>query len=285
VIENSGEIMRTIALSIALLLPAGSFGEDAKELLNKAREALQEKKYDEALSLTETALAADPANAEGHFLRGRIFAQQNKLEQAVAEFTTTLKISPRFAPAYDQRGTASFRLGKINQSIADYDEQIKLDPDAGPAHWRRGLALYYAERFSDGVAQFTTSDNREPNDVENAVWHLMCNARVKGLEKARNEILAVKQDPRGETMMKVYRLFKGDVNPADVLASAEAGNVDETTRRSRRFYANYYVGMHYEALGQQQKSLELIKTAIEKHPVGDYMMDVARVHLQLREKK
>src|SRR5262249_16775843 len=153
------------------------------------------------------------------------------------------------------------------------------------AHWQRGLTLYYADKFADGVAQFTTSDKAEPEDVENAIWHFLCNAKVKGIDKARGEFLKVKQDPRGESMMIVYRMFTGAAKPEDVLKAAEAGPLDGEKRQIQRFYANYYVGMYYEAVGEAPKSLEYLKKAVEQYPIGHYMMDVARVHIKLREKK
>src|SRR5438128_844924 len=137
--------------------------------------------------------------------------------------------------AYDVRGTAHFKLGKIKESLADFDRYIELVPKAGAAHWRRGLTLYYADEFAKGVAQFTTSDKEEPNDVENAVWHFLCNSRVKGVEKARGEMLKVAKDPRGAYMMKVYELFKGTAKPDEVFAAAEAGPADEAKRKEQRF--------------------------------------------------
>src|SRR5262249_50515095 len=156
---------------------------------------------------------------------------------------------------------------------------------AGPAHWRRGLTLYYADEFAKGVAQFTTSDKEEPNDVENAVWNFLCDAKVKGVEKARGDMLKVAKDPRGPYFMKIYDLFRGSAKPDEVFTAAEAGNVKDELRKEQRFYANYYVGMYYECVGEPKKSLEYLKTAVEKYPIGHYMMDVARVHIQLRSGK
>jgi lipoprotein NlpI len=236
--------MIRFVLPIVFILPALAGADEPKELLGRAAELVKDRKNDEALKLVNDALKADPKLAEGHRLRGIL----------------------------------NFRAAKIAESLADFDKEIELDPKAAAAHWQRGLTLYYADKFADGVAQFTTSDKAEPEDVENAIWHFLCNAKVKGVEKARGEFLKVKLDSRGVVMMTIYRMFKGDAKPADVLAAAGEAN-------SQKFYANYYVGMYYECVGEPAKSLEYLKQAVEKYPVPDYMMDVGRVHIKLREKK
>ena len=276
---------RRLALFTMLLLPMTALADRPQDGLKKAREALMAGKLAEALALTDQAIQADPNMADSYALRGDIHLHMGKFETAVADCTKAVELSPKFAGAYSVRGAAHFKLGHLRESLADFDREIELTPGAGPAHWRRGLTLYYAEKYQDGVKQFTTSDKAEPEDVENAIWHFLCNAKVKGLEKARGEMLKVKQDQRGEYMMKIYQLFKGEAKPEDVFAVAEAGQVDDKRRQSQRFYANYYVGMYYEAVGEPAKSLEYLKKAVEKYPIGDYMMDVARVHIKLREKK
>jgi lipoprotein NlpI len=243
--------MRFIGFIGLCLFCSPALADDVKDLLAKSDAALKEKKFSEAVRFASQAIEADPSNAA----------------------------------AYDLRGTANFKLGRIQESLADYDKQIELNPKTGPAHWRRGLTLYYAEKFAHGVSQFTTSDKEEPNDVENAIWHFLCNARVKGLEKARGEMLKVAKDPRGEYMMKIYEMFKGIAKPEDVFKSAEAGEVKDDVRHKQRFYANYYVSMYCEATGKPEQSLKYMKIAAQKYPIGDYMMDVANVHLKLREKK
>ncbi|MCX7700872.1 MAG: tetratricopeptide repeat protein [Gemmataceae bacterium] len=215
--------------------------------------------------------------------RARALHEAGKYAEALKEANAAVQANPKLPEAYDLRGMLHFKLGNIQESLADFDEQIRLDPKSAAAHWRRGLTLYYAEKFADGVAQFVTSDQAEPEDVENAIWHFLCNARVVGIEKARAEFLKVKEDPRGELMMRIYDLFRGQAKPDDVLTLAEAGDLGPGERQVRRFYANYYVGMYYEAVGEKEKSLALIQKAVEKYPVRHYMMDVGKVHLKLRK--
>src|SRR5262245_49279781 len=277
--------MHRYVFCLLLLAPLAGRADTPKELLDKAKDALKNNDRPEALKLADQAIAADDKNADAYALRAEIRMANRQFDKAVADFTKAIELNPRAAAVYDQRGTAYFKLAKIPESLGDFNKNIELDPKTGPGHWRRGLTLYYAEKFADGVAQFTTSDKSEPNDVENAIWHFLCNARVQGVEKARGEFLKVKEDPRGAYMMKIYEMFLGKAKPDDVFAVAASGEGSKDPERIRKFYANYYVGMYYEAIGEPKKSLELLKEAVVQYPNNHYMMDVALVHIQLRKKK
>lgn len=196
---------------------------------------------------------------------------------------TAVKVDQKRAELFSLRGAVNFKLGNITESLADFDQQIRIKPSDAPAHWRRGLTLYYADKFAEGVAQFTTSDKAEPEDVENAVWHLLCNARVRGLEAARKDMLKVSQDGR-VPMMEVYKLFAGTSTIEKVMAAADAGNPMTEERQTRRFYANLYCGLFVEMTQQPDRAYELISKAVKSYPVKHYMMNVAEVHLKLRKK-
>jgi lipoprotein NlpI len=241
--------MTILTILFCLLLMPGLETDDWKELAAQAQSAEKKGNYQQAKQLLDQAMKLEPMRAE----------------------------------LYSLRGGVQFKLGNITESLADFDKQLKLKPADAAAHWRRGLTLYYANQFSKGVAQFTTSDKAEPEDVENAVWHLLCNAKDKGVDAARKELLKVGQDSR-VPMMEVYALFAGKSTVEKVLAAAEAGQASEAERTSRRFYAHLYCGLFEEMMGQPARSLELITKAAKDYPVDHYMMDVARVHVKLRKK-
>ncbi len=273
------------AILCLLFLASTSRADDPAELLKKADDALKARRPADAAKLLDDAIKAAPKSLDAYRMRAVAREQLKQFDGALADLNHFLKLKPDSVAALDLRGIVYFKLAKPKESLADFDRAIQLRPDLAAAHWRRGLTLYYANEFGKGVAQFTTSDKAEPEDVENAIWHFLCNVRVKGLEKARAEMLRVARDPRGDYMMKAYDLFRGKAEAKDVFAAAETGNVDAEERKVRRFYAHYYVGMYYESMGQPAKSLPELRTAVEKYPISHYMMDVANAHLKLRTQR
>lgn len=232
-----------------ILLLASVPQDDWRGLLAKANQADEARNYLEAKKLLDTAIKLDPKRAE----------------------------------LFSLRGAVHFKLARVSESLADFDQQIILKPSDAGAHWRRGLTLYYAEKFPDGVAQFPTSDKAEPNDVENAVWHMLCNAKVKGLDAARKELLKVRNDTR-IPMMEVYSLFDGKSSIRKVLAKAEeARSFDGEELKKCHFYAHLYCGLYAEMTGDLERARELISLAVKKYPITHYMMNVAEVHLKLRK--
>jgi len=133
--------------------------------------------------------------------------------------------------------------------------------------------LYYAGPYKDCRAQFESHRTVNPNDVENAVWHFLCVARAESPEKARGALLPVGPDSR-VPMREVYDMFRGTRRPEEVLA--EGGR-----QPSGQFYAQLYVGLYFEAMGNATMAREHITLAAADQfaSVGGYMHTVAKVHL------
>jgi lipoprotein NlpI len=234
--------------------------------------------------LTPTASAADPAAARKAFDRGVKLLNERDNAGAAKAFTEAIGADPDLADAYDRRGDARLKLGQFKDAIADFDAYLKAVPKFAPEHWRRGIALYYAGRYEDGVKQFETHKTVNPQDVENAAWHYLCNSKVVGREKARASLIAVTKDRR-VPMAEVQKLFAGVLKPADVLAAAEKLDAATDVGSEARFYAHLYVGLWYAAEGDEKQAKEHITTAAEKYKIGHYMWDVANVHAGLFKAK
>jgi lipoprotein NlpI len=273
--------MRLTALAMVTLLVGA---DKADELLREARAALENGQAAEALALAGRAVEAEPKNAVAQLVRGRALEQLGKHADAIAGFDRAIELDPRLAGAYDHRGSERFKLGQIKESLADFDRYLELRPEAKNGHWKRGISLYYAGRFEEGRKQFEGYEKVDTNDVENAVWHYLCNARAMGMEKARAGMLKIGKDRR-VPMMEVYALYAGKAKPDDVLVAARAGEPREEELKRRLFYAHLYLGLYYEVGGDRPKARMHITKSADDYPINHYMGDVARVHRDLLKKE
>jgi hypothetical protein len=161
-------------------------------------------------------------------------------------------------------GTASGEVC-FNTSMTGYQE-ILTDPS-----YRGQILCMTAPQIGNyGV---------NPADVENAAWHFACVARDAGAAAARQALLPVGDDGR-VPMKEILGLFAGTVDPAAVLAAAEAG--PEAARRNQLCFAHLYLGLHAEAVGDAAKAREHMLLAAGPFSMNHYMGKVAQVHAALR---
>ena len=227
-----------------------------------------------------TAAFAQPSDDAEQMREALRLAERGAHANAVAALDAVIRRQPDQAAAYYWRGRSNFCLGRIKEAVADFDRHIALAPKEAARQWERGIALYYAERFNDGAQQFELYQTYHDNDVENSVWRYLCLARAKGVEEARKTMLPIKNDTR-VPMMAIYGLYRGEQKPDDVWKAVEQGSPSEAEQNARRFYAHLYLGLWHEAQGENDKAQRHLAQA-EKHKIGHYMWDVARVHHELR---
>jgi len=178
-----------------------------------------------------------------------------------------------------ERAIDDFLAGRIAQSVAGFDRVVELAPNAAPQLWQRGIALYYVGRYRDCRAQFESHRTVNPADVENPAWHFLCVAKAESPEKARAALLPVGGDPR-RPMREIYEMFKGTLQPDAVLAAAGSA-------LSGQCYAELYVGLYYEATGDDRRALLHLTTAANDRfaRAGGYMHTVAKLHPRLQTSK
>jgi len=192
--------------------------------------------------------------------------------------TTTAQTEEIPQQVFD-RAIADFQGGRVVQAATGFDHLVKLVPALKPQLWQRGIALYYAGRYRDCRDQFESHRTVNPNDVENAAWHFLCVARADSPEKARAALLPVGPDAR-VPMAQIYEMFRGKLSPQEVLASAGDQLVSQ-------FYARLYLGLYFEALGNDRGARENIQVAAAARfsSAGGFMHTVAKVHSSLLQRQ
>ena len=211
-------------------------------------------------------------------------AQENKSAEAVALLTDVIKARPELAEAYYWRGREQFRVGEAEKSLADFNKYIELEPAAASRQWERGITCYYAGKYEVGAKQFELYQTYHDQDVENSVWRYLCVVPTAGIDKARANMLPIKNDRR-VPMMEIYELFRGNKTPDDVMSAAKAGDPTEEALKTRLFYAHLYVGLYHESNGKAELARPHILAAANQYRIGHYMGDVARIHAERLQKE
>jgi lipoprotein NlpI len=251
--------------------------ESSGELLQKAAQAYRQGKQAQAFQWLDQAVKADPQSSEAYALRGSLYSDRGQSTNAIADFDQALKLDKSVAAIYQRRGVEHFKLGHIEKSIADFDQFLERVPAQEPYHWQRGISYYYAGQFKEGRRQFEIHQTVNRQDVENAVWHFLCVVRQAGLKEAQAKLIPISGDTR-VPMKQVHQLFAGGATPEDVWKAAQAGDVSPEVRRRHEFYAHLYLGLYYEAIGEEPKAREHIFKAAALSEAQNYMGVVARVH-------
>lgn len=178
-----------------------------------------------------------------------------------------------------QQGVEFFFAAKPKESVAAFDQLIALVPDSKPQLWQRGISLYYVGDFKGGRDQFEIHQTVNGNDVENAAWHFLCIAKGGGVEAARKVFIPIEGDSR-IPMKQVHELFAGKGSEEAVLKAAEEGEGERL--RNHRCYAHLYLGLYFEALGDDAKAKDHMLKAAKDFSMDHYMGRVAQVHVKLR---
>lgn len=204
---------------------------------------------------------------------------QGRHDEALRILNGIIAQAPSQASLYIIRGMNLFRMGKVAESLADFDRSIELSPETKPECWQRGISLYYLGRYQEGVDQFEVHRTVNPNDVENAFWHFLCLAKLKGVDAARKSILECGRDSR-PPLMEVLEMLHGKMSPEEVVAAAENARGGPVGKSVAKFYGYLYVGLYCHANGQADLSKQFLDKCIAEK-VGGYMRDVAVIHRSL----
>lgn len=286
--SNRGRTPATLKwLTVCLLCGISqAFGQDnaADQLYKRTISAYNAGMVDEALELANQAIASSPKEPKLYLARGYIHQYERRHQKAVDDFSKAIKLDPDSTKAWQRRGEERFKLAQFKESVADFERVIQLQPQQAPYHWQLGISYYYTGQHQKGMSLFKKHQTVNRNDVENAVWHYLCTAKVHGLNEAKKRLLIISKDSR-TPMMEIYALFGGQGTEEQVLEQAHQGRAIGGARARQIFYAHLYLGLYHEAQGNSDKAHNYITKAAQQYKENGYMGQVARVHRLWLERK
>jgi tetratricopeptide (TPR) repeat protein len=134
-----------------------------------------------ALADFDAAIKLDPADADLHEARARIFIDRHEEARALPDLDAVIRRDPSRAFDFDARGT--IRYGQyalkspwieqrdLDGAISDLTQAVTLDPTNAHAYYTRGLARVMDGRRDLAAADFARAAKLEPDDAQIARMH------------------------------------------------------------------------------------------------------------------
>ena len=124
-----------------------------QQVLDAARKAYSNRRFDTAHSLVTQLLEAKPGLAEAHNLRGVILATQGELEDAAKAFGRATRLDSLNANYYSNLGETERRRGRLRPAKAALSKSLAIKPDHVQSLNNLGIIEYDSGNF-EGAAHF-----------------------------------------------------------------------------------------------------------------------------------
>ncbi len=103
--------------------------------------ALHSGKPEQAVTLIDRAIAADPSQVNYHNNLGNALLALSRYEEAASAYQRATDLDPSSADSQYNLANALLRLNRHREAIAAFRRSIELDPSATDAHYNLGMAL------------------------------------------------------------------------------------------------------------------------------------------------
>jgi serine/threonine-protein kinase len=130
--------------------------------VERARNFLRDKKFEEALEACAAALTLSPQQAPPHEICGRALLALGRYEQAAEAFDEYLrKGGAKTTDLFRGSGLARMKLGKYPEAVEDYTRALELAPDAD-IYQHRGWAHFFSDAWKLALRDFSKAIELDP---------------------------------------------------------------------------------------------------------------------------
>ena len=104
------------------------------------RQAIDAKRWNEALNAYNKAIDLNPNDVSAYNNRGLAYDNLDKNDLAIADFDKAIELNPKYGDAFNNLAKTYGRRGYYKQAILFYDRVIELNPKDADAYYNRGNA-------------------------------------------------------------------------------------------------------------------------------------------------
>ncbi|MCP4503079.1 MAG: tetratricopeptide repeat protein [Deltaproteobacteria bacterium] len=119
----------------------GMTAEEAYAIADVSFDLFEQGKYDDAKSIVEALVIANPYDATFHNLLASIYAKKEMWEEAFEEYSITIELDKENIGAYVNRAEILLQHGEMELALDDLTAAVQLDPESEDPYGVRARAL------------------------------------------------------------------------------------------------------------------------------------------------
>jgi tetratricopeptide (TPR) repeat protein len=192
--------------------------------VSDAMKAIEAKRYTDAKSLLDKALAKNPKDAQAHYYMGvTLSAEGGDLKSAIQHYEQALEIDPKLVDAYVNLSALKLEGKDAAGALSVSEKGLSVAPKQPDLTLNRALALEALGKTSEALAAYGDAVQVRPDDFTLKVSYAQLLAQAKKKPEALAQVSAIREcpDPRLLTMGAIVAL--GLDAPADCIALMDRG--------------------------------------------------------------
>lgn len=225
---------------------------DAYVLLGDVLLAQSNSNASQATEQYNNALAIDPNSAKVIVRKAQIYQRVQNYKLANEEYKKAQAADPNYAPAYRENAELNILFDQYAAAIDMWEKYLKLN-DTDEARYRYASSIFGAKQYCNVLPQL---DRLTKDGFTNMYTKRMLYYSLYECNEAKDSLRYVQALNAGEDFFKTV--------PKEKIISVDYK----------------YLGMIYDKLGQEEKSIEqyYLAAAIDTAKGADYLSDIAKLY-------
>ena len=230
-----------------------------EELKSKIQKLILEKKFEEAIKLSDEAIEKDNKNYELYVGRASLKNVIGLYEDAIKDYNIAIELNNKDPKIYWQRGYTKSTLMDYKGAIEDFDTAIKLGINAPRIFLDRGVIKSNLHDHTDAINDFNIAIKLNPYYAEAYNFRALSKIELGLYEDSNSDFnTAIKLNPN------YYFAYTNDQALKDY---AYALKIDKNSIISYRYRAQikYILGMYEDAIKDAENAINIYNNYMDAH--------------------
>lgn len=241
-----------------------------EELKSKIQKLILEKKFEEAIKLSDEAIEKDNKNYELYVGRASLKNVTGLYEDAIKDYNIAIELNNKDPKIYWQRGYTKSTLMDYKGAIEDFDTAIKLGINAPRIFLDRGVIKSNLHDHTDAINDFNIAIKLNPYYAEAYNFRALSKIELGLYEDSNSDFnTAIKLNPNyyfAYSNRGLLNLFLKNYDQA-LKDYDYALKIDKNSIISYRYRAQikYILGMYEDAIKDAENAINIYNNYMDAH--------------------